>query len=151
MSRAVRRSKHPKLVKGILKGGIVLLATTFTVAAIYSAVHFTKTDKVDGALGNDFSSSVVGENGEKKDPIEIIDSNGKQYEIIDIQPGETSDGQMHDQDGENDPNRYEKDDPFGTFSPEQKDEVVSPDETPAEGELPSKDALEDSDSLIAIG
>lgn len=149
MSRIVRRSKHPKLVKGILKGGIVLLATVFTAAAIYSAVHFTKRDKVEGALGNDFSSSIVGEGGEKKDPIEIIDPNGKQYEIIDAEPDKTSDGQVHDQDGENDSNRYEKDDPFGTFSP--KDEIVDSDETPAEEERPSEEVPEESDSLIAIG
>lgn len=115
--------KKPKAIlkKTIGIVSIVIVAASVLAAAIYSAFHFSKQDKVEGALGDDLSSSVVGEDGSTKTPIEIIDPDGNYYEKPDAGANVGNDGQIHDENGKNDPNRYEKDDPFGSMDIEENE------------------------------
>lgn len=115
--------KKPKAILKKTVGivSIVIVALSVLATSIYCAFHFSKHDKVDGSLGDDLSSSVVGDNGSSKTPIEIIDPNGSKYEKPEADKGATGDGQIHDDIGKNDSNRYEKDDPFGSMDIEENE------------------------------
>lgn len=90
--------------------GISSLLFSVTIAATYTGIELSKKDQVSGKLDEDLSSEITDENGEIRDPISEIDPNAGKYE--DPSAGEEiDDDQVHDELGENDPNK----DPFGSL------------------------------------
>lgn len=148
-----KSGRHPILKKigkvvGIAVGSAVGLAVT--ASAIYWVVTTTKDYDVNGALNNDLSASI--EVDDTQDPIDKIDPDHDKYEkpLPDANAnGTANDGQIHDENGKNDPNRNEIDDPYGTFEVGKGDSANKKPEENAHEQEKEPEAAEDSDALIA--
>lgn len=104
-------------VVGIVTG--VVIGTVLVTSLGYWAATTTNDYDANGALNNDLSASTDADN-KTQDPIDKIDQSHDKYESATPDVDEIiNDGQIHDEDGKNDPNRSEIDDPYGYWGIEE--------------------------------